>query len=191
MKTRIMFLCAFAVALLMVGCQTDPKESMEYKELKAQLDNIAGQDSVEAANIEIYKKIGDINDTTEIDQLDQYFAADFKFHDMPEGMPQGLETFKGLLKGYITSIPNMKMVYKHIFAEGDVVLAHFGMSGVNSGESMGMPATGKIVSVDGYDCMRFENGKVVEYWSVVDVMKMMMQMGLMPPMGEEEVKSGK
>lgn len=192
MKTRFTLLCAFAVAVLMVGCAMDPKESKEYKDLKAELDKIKGQDSLEAANIEVYKKILEIDDTTELGQLDNYFTADFKYHDMPEGMPQGLESFKGLLHEYIVSIPDMKFEIKHIMAEGDVVLSHLHLTGTNTGAAMGMPATGKSVAVDGYDCMRFENGKVVEYWTMVDVMKMMTQMGLMPPMdGGEEPAKGK
>lgn len=177
----------------MVACQGDPKASQEYKDLKAELDKIKGGDSLEAANKELYKKIAEVNDTTELGQLDTYIAADFNFHNMPEGMPNGLAGFKELLKGYFTAVPGMKMDIVHLLAEGDVVMAHIHMTGVNSG-AMGpdMPATGKSIDVDGYDCVRIEGGKVVEYWSVADEKKMMEQMGLMPPMGgEEPAKKGK
>jgi predicted ester cyclase len=193
MKTKAILLFAGLLCALMVtSCATDPKESKEYKDLKAELDKIKGQDSLEVANIEIYKRFVAVNDTLKLGDLDAFVAADLNFHDMPEGMPNGLAGFKELMKGYFISIPNMEVEIKHIMSEGDLVLAHTGLKGTNTGESMGMPATGKSIAVDAYDCIRIADGKIVEYWSVVDAMKMMMQMGLMPEMeGHEEAGKGK
>ncbi len=173
------------ISIALMGCAADPKDSIEYKELNAKLDKYRAEDSLENANIELYQQLAAINDTTELQQLDALIAADVNFHDMPEGMPKGLEGFKQLLKGYFTSIPNMQMDIKHILAEGDVVIAHMGLKGINSGPNGPMPATGKSIDVDGYDCVRIVKGKVVEYWSLANEMKMMTQLGLMPPMGEE------
>jgi predicted ester cyclase len=61
-----------------------------------------------------------------------------------------------------------------------------GLTGVNSGASGDMPATGKSINVDGYDCIRIADGKVIEYWTLANEMKMMTQLGLMPEMGEGE-----
>ena len=43
-----------------------------------------------------------------------------------------------------------------------------------------MPATGKSVDVDGFDCVRIEGGKIKEIWSVINEKKMMQQLGMMP-----------
>jgi predicted ester cyclase len=43
-----------------------------------------------------------------------------------------------------------------------------------------MPATNKPVDVYAVDVLRFENGKVVEYWGYMEEMKMMEQLGMMP-----------
>jgi predicted ester cyclase len=194
MKKNVILLFACLLgALFFTACNGgDPKESKEYKDLKAELDKIKSEDSLSNANIELYKKIVDINDTTELSQFDNYMHADLNYHDMPEGMPNGLEGFKALMKEYFTSIPNMKVDILHILAEGDIVMVHVNLKGVNSGASMGMPATGKSVDVRGFDCIRVVDGKIKEYWSVVDAMKMMMQMGLMPDMAAaEDGKKGK
>lgn len=186
-KNRFPLLIAcVALSLSLFSCGGDPKESKEYKELKAQLDKIQVEDSLENANIELYKKLSAINDTTELGQLDALIAPDVNFHDMPEGMPAGLEGFRQLLKGYFTSIPNMQADIKHILAKGDIVIAHIGLKGVNSGPSGPMPATGKSIDVDGYECARIVDGKVVEFWSLANEMKMLTQLGLMPEMGGGE-----
>ncbi len=170
------------VILFLAGCATDPKESKEFKDLRAELDKYLAEDSLENANIALYKKLAEINDTTELPQLDALIASDVNFHDMPEGMPNGLVGFKQLLHGYFTAIPQMQMDIKHILAKGDIVIAHMGLKGVNSGPNGPAPATGKSIDVEGYDCVRIENGKVVEYWSLANEMKMMTQLGLMPEM---------
>lgn len=181
---QLFAVCGFF--LLVAGCATDPKLSQEYKTLKAELDKYRAEDSLENANIELYKQLAAINDTTELPQLDALIAADMNFHDMPEGMPKGLAGFKQLLHGYFTAIPQMQMDIKHILAKGDIVIAHMGLKGVNSGPNGPAPATGKSIDVDGYDCVRIADGKVVEYWSLANEMKMMTQLGLMPEMGEGE-----
>ena len=186
-KNRLpLLIVCFVLSFALFSCGGDPKESKEYKELKAELDKIKAQDSIANANIELYKKLAAVNDTTELPQLDALVATDVKYHDMPEGMPNGLTGFKELLKMYLTSIPNMQIEIKHILAEGDIVIAHLGLTGVNSGASGDMPATGKSINVDGYDCIRIADGKVIEYWTLANEMKMMTQLGLMPAMGAGE-----
>jgi predicted ester cyclase len=192
-KNAILLFACLLGAVFFNACKSpDPKESKEYKDLKAELDKIKSEDSTANANIELYKKIVEINDTTELSQFDAYMHTDMVFHDIPEGMPAGLEGFKACMKEYFTSIPNAQIDILHILAEGDIVMVHVNLKGVNSGASMGMPATGKSVDVRGFDCIRVEGGKIKEYWSQVDAMKMMMQMGLMPDMAAAEAgKKGK
>jgi predicted ester cyclase len=48
---------------------------------------------------------------------------------------------------------------------------------------MGVPATGKQVSMEGIAIHRVENGKLVEHWSTVDAMSLLMQMGAIPAPG--------
>ena len=47
---------------------------------------------------------------------------------------------------------------------------------------MDIPATGKQISVNGFDIVRFADGKAVEHWGLTDSMTMMTQLGVM---GEE------
>ncbi len=49
---------------------------------------------------------------------------------------------------------------------------------------MGGPSTGKSVSSEFVDILRFENGKAAEHWEVADNLGFMIQMGLIPPQGE-------
>jgi predicted ester cyclase len=45
---------------------------------------------------------------------------------------------------------------------------------------MGIPATDKEVETDGFAVHRIRDGKIVEYWSVVDVARVLQQIGVLP-----------
>ena len=54
------------------------------------------------------------------------------------------------------------------------------MTGTNEGEFMGMPATGRRVSVLGADVARVRDGRFSEHWGFFDQGAMMEQLGVMP-----------
>ena len=56
------------------------------------------------------------------------------------------------------------------------------VDGTHKGEllGMGIPITGREVSLSGVTVDRFANGKIVETWGVYDEMSMMQQLGVIP-----------
>ena len=56
--------------------------------------------------------------------------------------------------------------------------------GTQTGEFMGMPPTGKSISVGVIDIFRIAGGKIVEHWGQMDSMGMMQQLGAMPAPGQ-------
>jgi predicted ester cyclase len=177
-----LLLAGLCMAVLLAACATDPKESKEYKDLQAELAKIKGQDSLENANIEIYKKLASIKDTNDFAILDEVLATDVVNHDQDPRMTEktGIEGFKEVYYMYYSAMP-MTSEINHISASGDLVLAHTTMRGVNSGPmAPDMPATGKRVEVNGFDCVRIEGGKIKEIWSVINEKKMLQQLGMLP-----------
>jgi len=69
-----------------------------------------------------------------------------------------------------------------LVAEGDMVTARWRMHGTHTGEYMGVPATGKEVATQGMSMYRIADGKIVEDWSVMDMLGVMQQLGLVPAM---------
>ena len=68
-----------------------------------------------------------------------------------------------------------------ILVDGDKAVNRVQFTGTNDGEFMGMPATGKRVSVGVIDIVRFgDDGLAREHWGVFDMMSMMQQLGLAP-----------
>ena len=65
-------------------------------------------------------------------------------------------------------------------AEGDLVVSRIVGRGVHEGELLGIPATNRDVETDGIAIHRVRDGKIVEYWVVVDVARVLQQVGALP-----------
>jgi predicted ester cyclase len=112
--------------------------------------------------------------------LDDYIAEDFVAHNPPvpgvtldrDGMKQAAEIFR-------VATPGDHEITMQV-AEGDLVVSYIVGRGVHAGELMGIPATHKEVETAGIAIHRVRDGKIVEYWSVVDVVRILQQVGIVP-----------
>lgn len=103
-------------------------------------------------------------------------------HQLPPGMPPGKDSAKAVFGMMFSAVPDMEATVQDAVASGDRVTLRTRMSGTQTGEMFGMPATGKPFSIEAIDTMRFDaDGIVVEHWGILDVMGMMMQTGMVPP----------
>jgi predicted ester cyclase len=68
-------------------------------------------------------------------------------------------------------------------AEGDVVVTWLKAGGRHTGDLLGVPATGKDVSMHGITVFRVVDGKIVSRWGVSDLLGMFVQLGAVPAPG--------
>jgi predicted ester cyclase len=68
-------------------------------------------------------------------------------------------------------------------AEDNLVVSRVIGRGVNAGELLGTPASNKQIETDGIAIHQVRDGKIVEYWSVVDVANILQQIGVLPGPG--------
>ena len=64
--------------------------------------------------------------------------------------------------------------------EGDLLCFRSTTTGTHEGEFMGVPPTGKRISVPGFDMVRVRDGQVTEHWGLIDAMTLMQQLGAIP-----------
>jgi predicted ester cyclase len=127
-----------------------------------------------------YMQAIDDNDSSDWSILDDFIAEDFVAHNPPipgvgldrEGMKQAAEIFR-------VATPGRHEIPLQV-AEGDLVVSHVIGRGVHAGELLGIPATNKDVETEGIAIHRIRDGKIVEYWSVTDVARVLMQVGALP-----------
>ena len=119
-----------------------------------------------------------------LDAIDELVAADQVDHSLPPGLPPGREGAKAFVGMYLSAFPDTRMTIEDIVAEGDRVVTRWSATGTHTGELMGIPATGKQVTVTGLDINRYSGGKSVEHWGQFDQMGMMQQLGVVPAPGD-------
>ena len=117
----------------------------------------------------------------DFEKVIELLADDFVDHEEMPGIAPGREGVRQLFTMFQAAFPDMRWEVEDVFAAGDKVAARVRVTGTNEGELMGMPASGRSVSVQVIDIIRFgEDGLVHEHWGVFDMMGMMQQLGVAP-----------
>jgi len=112
--------------------------------------------------------------------IEQFVATDWVCHPWPPGVPPGLEGMKQQDTLTKKAFPDMQVKLEDIVAEGDKVACRWTATATHKGEFMGMPATGKQVTITGIHIDRIAGGKIVETWNYSDMMEVMQQLGMKP-----------
>ena len=120
-----------------------------------------------------------------ISMIDELLIPDFVEHEeLPPGIPPGREAPKVLFTMLRSAFPDIKATIEHLIAEGDEIVLHMTWTGTHEGEFMGIPPTGKRISINVIDILGIAEGKFVEHWGVMDSMAMMQQLGVVPAPGQ-------
>jgi steroid delta-isomerase-like uncharacterized protein len=98
----------------------------------------------------------------------------------PPGAPADREGGKLFLQALAAAYPDAVFTIDDMFAEGDAVITRKTFAGTNVGEFMGVPATGRRVSLQYVDIMRVRDGRIISHWNVLDQLSWMTQLGLIP-----------
>lgn len=112
--------------------------------------------------------------------VEELYAENFVNLNPTPGVPADREGVKMEIAAYSQAFPDMQTTVDEIVSEGDKVVARYTIRGTNTGELMGIPATGKTAEITGISMIRLENGKVVEEFSLADMMGLFQQLGLAP-----------
>jgi predicted ester cyclase len=122
----------------------------------------------------------DAHESDDWSMLDEYIAEDFVAHNPPiPGVTLDRAGLKDAAEIFRIATPGRHEITMQV-AEGDLVVSHILGRGVHSGELLGIPATNNEVETEGIAIHRVRDGKIVEYWSVTDVARVLQQVGALP-----------
>jgi steroid delta-isomerase-like uncharacterized protein len=111
---------------------------------------------------------------------DEIVVQDFVELDPLPGQVQGREGLKDVLAGFFSAFPDMHWVLEEQIGEGDKVVTRFAWTGTQQGMFMGIPATGKKVTVKGVVIDRVAGDKMVDSRMLMDSLGMLQQLGVIP-----------
>jgi SnoaL-like polyketide cyclase len=94
------------------------------------------------------------------------------------------------------AFPGCRFDLDNLLGEGDRVAFTWTFTGTHTGNLGPVPPTGRQVTVTGVNVERIADGRVAEYWSSPDNLRMFQQLGLVPrsasspPAGRRPLRSG-
>lgn len=117
----------------------------------------------------------------DLDGYADLVADDFVEHEELPGLAATKEGMLEYFNALLAAFPDLRMDIEDLVAEGDKTVARVTASATHQGEFMGIPATGRHVSLQLVDIMRFDgDGRVSEHWGVADMLSLMQQLGAIP-----------
>jgi steroid delta-isomerase-like uncharacterized protein len=111
---------------------------------------------------------------------DETLTSDYVYRSPGSPEFRGPDGFKQLITMYRTAFPDLHLDVDDLIAEGDTVVSRWTGRGTHQGELMGIPPTGKQVTVTGVVISRFSGGKAAEDWELIDTLGMLQQLGAIP-----------
>tara|TARA_B100001245_G_scaffold185019_1_gene143200 strand:+ start:658 stop:1068 length:411 start_codon:yes stop_codon:yes gene_type:complete len=131
-------------------------------------------------NKAVFEKLMSALNAKDMATMESLIADDFVDNDAMPGMAPGRQGMIDMMGMFVGAFPDLNVVVEHWVAEGDLVVGVMTTKGTQTGEFMGMPASGKKFSIREMHMVRVVNGKMAEHWGLSNEMSMMQQLGLMP-----------
>ncbi len=111
--------------------------------------------------------------------IDQLRAPDAVAIGLSEGKSEsrGDAAFKTFYSNMRGTLPDLHIAIEDMVAEGDKVVARFTVDGTHQGDALGVPPTGRRVSISGMVMARIADGKIAHAWNCLDQLALLKQLG--------------
>jgi steroid delta-isomerase-like uncharacterized protein len=121
-------------------------------------------------------------DDQDLAAVGELLAADYRLHF--DGNPaMGREAGIGFFGAFLAAFPDIRHQVEDQLADGDRVATRIVVSGTHQHEMMGIPASGRSITIGAINIVRLDDGKIAEHWVNSDTLGMMGQLGVLPPPG--------
>src|SRR6187200_1549447 len=114
-------------------------------------------------NMIAVRRFFDVLNNGDFDALESLIAPEFKLHfdSMPTFENRGAGEF---FRGFVSAFPGVHHEILDQFAADGRVATRITVTGVQSGDFMGMPSTGRQISIGAINIHRLADGQIVEQW---------------------------
>ena len=116
-----------------------------------------------------------------LDSVDAIFAPDYVGHDSGSPEPMlGREALKRFFADQRAALPDLQASIDDLVAEGDRVVVRWTTAGTQQGELLGVPPTGKRVTLTGISILRVAGEQIAEEWTTWDALAVLREIGAAP-----------
>ena len=110
---------------------------------------------------------------------DSNFTTNVVMHASPSDVV-GIDSARAYYTNYVTGFSDVTFTIKDVFGMGNALVKHWNFKGTHPGTFFGIPATGKLVNIDGVTLVRMDKGKIAEERDFFDNLEFLQQLGLIP-----------
>ena len=107
------------------------------------------------------------------------------------GSAIGPEAYGRQIALFLAGFPDLHFSVEDTVVENEKVVACWNISGTHKGEFMGVPATGKNISIDGMTIHHIAAGKIMDSYSNWDALGVMQQFGVVTIPGQTKSHSAR
>jgi steroid delta-isomerase-like uncharacterized protein len=129
------------------------------------------------ALITFYEAIG----THRLDVLNDVLTTDWLDLPPSPGQKPGSEGVKPILQGLIDAFPDLVAKVEEVIGEEHRAAARVSLSGTHLGPLMGLPASGKYMTLSLHEFHNFRDGRISVTRHMEDWMGVFRQIGALPP----------
>ena len=116
---------------------------------------------------------------------DELLSPDFVIHGPLPASP-GIEGMKEIITTCRAAFEHLDVTIEDMVAEGNKVAARFTARSVHKGDFMGLPATGKLITMTGIEIFCIKDDKIAEIWGEANLFGLMQQLEIIPALGKQD-----
>ena len=112
----------------------------------------------------------------EMDVLESLYSRDFVFHMQVPGRPQGYAGLRDRALLISSALYDASIAVKVVVDEGDTVVTRWRGGAVHKGDLLGLPGSGRRISVNGITIFRVHDDLITEEWTEFDALALLSQL---------------
>jgi len=117
--------------------------------------------------------------------VDRFFTPDARIVD-PGVEMRGPKALIPALRGLLTAFPDLRITVEDQLEEGDRLAVRYRGEATHRGAWRGIPARGTRIGYTGILIVRFERGRIAEYWAQPDLLGLLQQLDAIRIVGQPE-----
>lgn len=116
-----------------------------------------------------------------LDAISEVMSDDYVEENPPPGQRPGRDGLRDFLGDMFTAFPDFEWTVEQMIADGESVMSWNTWRGTHHGAFLGMPATGRRVTVEAWVRDIIDDGKISSSRILMDSLSLMHQLGAIPP----------
>jgi predicted ester cyclase len=134
----------------------------------------------------LHRWVDEVINQRQLEKVDELLSPDhvghFAAHVAPEPI-RGIAAYNAFVGAIHAGFPDLHATIEDLLTDGDKVVVRLRMRGTHLAKYRGIPPTGRSWHPSQILISRLVDARIVESWQEIDALGLMLQLGVVPPLG--------